>query len=358
MNSIDITIIQSLSHPVAYPLMDESVPVEWFESLTNQLIEILNERAGTDWRCKVGDAKWTAYEIYNVEDVPKSIRKNVKFSDKYNLIKKNIIRIDIEAVVNDDVEIYGYSAVGNEKNELTANDVELHAPSIILHEATDYLSSILNAALFAKPGAFSAAAPIIASQGVHETHNWFDDSVMGIEPMCVKLAMQHRWPPLNNMDLAKAFSWAIELDGFRDAYAVGLFGRALGALRYLAAPGHGNATRIFWAVLGLEALYGHGRGEGLKEQLLSKSELFLGSRKEHKKAFGKIYDYRSSFVHGGRDFPFFNCSKEASAQYEKYMEDDFKMTSLAIAVLISTLQKVAKQNRKSLEFGYSLIDNE
>lgn len=352
MHRLTVTIIQEL----LYSRMDDQVPVEWIESLAVELIDLINERAAIDWDNEYGPTNWTAQVVSRPSDVPVPLRHCVKHLKKIDFYDKYTIRVDVEASISADAEIMLESYDGSGKYLLPPKQVLALAASVVPLGAAEYLSSILTVALFAKPGAFQALAPLVLAQGKQKTHPWLENAAMGIEPTCVELALHHRWPPLTNMSLSKAFAWARSIEGFRDSYAVGRIGRAIGALRYLAVPSRGNETRIFWAVLGLEALYCRGRGEGLKEQLLAKSELFLGPRTEHKKMFGSLYKYRSAFVHGGCDFPFYNCSKEATEAYERYLNDDDRMTSLAVAILISTLQKAAGQDRKSLEFGYSLMN--
>ena len=83
----------------------------------------------------------------------------------------------------------------------------------------------------------------------------------------------------------------------------GRVGRAISASSYLIKQQAYDVSPVdlVWALLAIEALSATGN-EGLKNQLMTKSELLLGKRFAYKKRFQRIYDFRSRFVHGDIDF--------------------------------------------------------
>ena len=108
-----------------------------------------------------------------------------------------------------------------------------------------------------------------------------------------------------------------------------------------------------WALLGLEALYGHGN-VGLKTQILEKSEALLGPRHENKKLFGWMYDFRSRLLHGDMDLLYQHNTHDADPTYEKIWKELYECESLATAMLLSTLQNMCQRNSYSLEFCFTL----
>jgi hypothetical protein len=108
---------------------------------------------------------------------------------------------------------------------------------------------------------------------------------------------------------------------------------------------------MFWALLGLEALYGRGR-DGLADQLRSKSEVFLGAPAAHRRVISKMYDFRSRFIHGDLDVPFQAAPFDELSGFTERL-DEAELTG--IALLVSSLQTLAAANQQELEFKYTLV---
>lgn len=114
-----------------------------------------------------------------------------------------------------------------------------------------------------------------------------------------------------------------------------------------------SGISLIWSLLGLEALYGKG-STGLKEQLVGKTEAFLGERTENKKRFGAMYDFRSRFIHGNIDIPFRYSPYDAISEFQEFHSDLYSRGQIALAALIATLQRMAANGWYDLRFAYSV----
>lgn len=210
------------------------------------------------------------------------------------------------------------------------------------------LSDLLLAACIARPGSFDTL-----QVGTGKTRERFNADYLRfcLEPECRKLADEYGWPPISDLSVRKVYKWLRGIEGFECAFGRGPLGRAVAAFSYIASAKHQVAGSFLWPLVGLEALYGREK-DGLQRQILDKSELFLGPRREFKGKFREMYEKRSQFVHGTVDMPFAYSPWEASPDYEKFDTEFYAMASLGIAVLVASLQKLALEDRQDLEFHY------
>lgn len=161
------------------------------------------------------------------------------------------------------------------------------------------------------------------------------------------------WPPIEmNARLDAVWLWARSVPSFIDGVGETPVGRAIAAFSHLfvGSPGQSSDELLFWALLGLESIYGRGR-EGLAEQLREKSHVLLGMPATHKKVVSRMYDFRSRFVHGDIDIPFRGAPFDELSGYTEKMDEG---QSTGIALLLSTLQALAKVGRTEIEFEYKI----
>jgi hypothetical protein len=110
---------------------------------------------------------------------------------------------------------------------------------------------------------------------------------------------------------------------------------------------------LFWSMVGIEALYVSGN-TGISEQIRKKAQIFLGEISEFKKRLTAMYEYRSGFMHGSKNFPSLFHIHDALENYDKFLEDFGNAVDVASSLLIATLQKMAKMNLDDLDFDYVL----
>lgn len=171
----------------------------------------------------------------------------------------------------------------------------------------------------------------------------------------IRASKKYGWPSLEPLSVVKAWLWLESTACIDAGIARHSVGRALAALSYVAQASldSESSLNLAWVLLGLEALYCTG-SVGLREQLVAKSELVLGRRVENKKAFGAMYDFRSRFLHGDMDLPLRYSEFNAVPDFERHYVDLDDHEGLALAVLISTLQTMIRNDWRALNFHHAL----
>lgn len=200
----------------------------------------------------------------------------------------------------------------------------------------------------ARPGAiFLESGVIYINDTPARTINRADNVLIYAKRLSDRLG----WPTIRNLTFSEVWNWARETPGFANGIGTGRVGRALGALSYLACrPDWAySPADLMWGMIGLEALYAKGK-EGLKAQLMDKSEVLLGPREAYKKRFSGMYDYRSRFVHGDLDLPFV---------YNRYSDSTFPAEAadcehLATAMLLASIQELVVRGWYNVEFLYTV----
>lgn len=178
-----------------------------------------------------------------------------------------------------------------------------------------------------------------------------------LTPIRESLEFMHskiKWPPLKVIDINKTWNYIKEeMSGF-DHMSNSPIQRALNAFSYLFVDRLNDTTMtLFWALIGIEALYVKGKNN-IIDQVNEKSQVFLGQLKDFKKILKTMYNFRSRLVHGDLDLP----SKFIIHDDEIYQNHVFKESdaaSVAILVLIATLQKMILLNKKNLNFQYKIL---
>ncbi len=149
------------------------------------------------------------------------------------------------------------------------------------------------------------------------------------------------WPKLDDLSVPDVWQWSEHVEGLSANYSTGPVGRALNALTQLTSRGSSQPFSLFWALMGLEALYVRGSG-GVMEQLREKIYTLLGTPEVHKKKFTRMYDLRSRVIHGQLDFSS-AYSTGGGPEDERFYKDLGEATDLATALLLATLQQLVKR---------------
>jgi len=168
-----------------------------------------------------------------------------------------------------------------------------------------------------------------------------------------RLAEKLGWPKLDDLSVSTVWQWSEPIEGLSVGYSTSPVGRALNALTYLTSLDSSQPFSLFWALMGLEALYVQGRG-GVMEQLREKVHTLLGAPEAHKKRFNRIYDLRSRVIHGQLDFSA-AYSELGGPEDDRFYKELGEATDLATALLLATLQQLVKRGWRELRFPY-LVD--
>ncbi|MDT5122929.1 MAG: hypothetical protein QOC96_2411 [Acidobacteriota bacterium] len=162
------------------------------------------------------------------------------------------------------------------------------------------------------------------------------------------------WPKLQKLKIAQSWKWALQRKGFLDGFSEDATSRALNSFTHLLKLYNGPIA-LFWAIMGIEALYVRGR-EPKMEQVRERTQVLLGEQTSFKKKISEMYNFRSSFIHGGQDFPGLRQLHDATAEVESHASALNESTDLAIALLTATLQVLISRDWQGLRFSYKVED--
>jgi len=240
-------------------------------------------------------------------------------------------------------------------NELHRLGIDSHEviryllPSYLEHEV-DCLLLLLN---ILYPGAISTEQGRVFLDGdeISYTSAFFTEHWFG----AVECASKLRWPVFHQTTFTEAWSWLRASQALEEGVGITRLGRAIAALSHLTTDSlqRTSSIELVWILLALEALYTHGR-TGLAEQLLGKMEVILGPQVENKKSFSRVYNFRSRLLHGDVDIPLRFTEFDGTKRYETFHDSLFQNEELALAVLLATLQWMAKHQVSELDFTYAL----
>ncbi len=204
---------------------------------------------------------------------------------------------------------------------------------------------------------------IVCNIAVPGMFSWYDgklllngEPIWNIERHYNELAFAYersrslKWPLLEFLSINQVWNWYFEFEKGLEKPSTSAIERALNALSHtFTSSGDWEFGNIFWALLALEALYCKGHNN-LQNQLVEKTELFLGERTAFKKEVGKMYDFRSRFIHGNINFPSKFSYDDISDEWDKYIQSYQSSFHLALAILLATIQKLIKTNKTSIDF--------
>lgn len=164
------------------------------------------------------------------------------------------------------------------------------------------------------------------------------------------------WPKTFTVSFENAWSWVNNILASSPDVGNSKASRALAAYSMIAcgAEEWRSQLLLFWAMMGLEALYCEG-SDGLKRQLYEKSQVILGPINENKKLIKKMYDTRSDFIHGSMNIPYVHTHNYDSGEADQFRQEIFQASRLAIQMLFATLQFMVLNERDDLNFTYHVI---
>jgi hypothetical protein len=203
---------------------------------------------------------------------------------------------------------------------------------------------------------------ITTNRGAIFTDNIYRGSINGTNNNfyeASKIAESNGWPKVFDIPIIKVWVWLNSFDFFKNSIGEGNIGRAVAAISYLLKDTVSDIhvsinLDIIWILIGLEALYGKGN-TGLKSQLNEKAWVFLGEPTEGKKKLGTVYDFRSRLIHGDIDIPFSYCLYDGDPKYRNLVEKLEDSRLLVVAVLLSSVQKLILDDKKELNFKYTIV---
>jgi hypothetical protein len=319
------------------------------QALTEQVYtDVSGEDGAFSYRSDWGvDAEFHVSAVTEPESIPEFFAAWPEYT---GAMEYRFLRLDARVPVDLDA----FSRVLHENNpgvQFNTLQTEYFARDITASELSLVAGLLVLAMNIASPGSANSGARYQLADGR------FIREESGLSSRLAEArreANRYQWPPIaDTLSVRDVWNWMCEIPGIAEGQGQGPAGRALGALSFLFSDLRSPVLELVWALVGLEAVYGRGSA-GIKAQLLEKSELLLGPRSTHKRTFGRMYDFRSRFVHGDIDIPleFWDDRSPHVGNFEAEAEASM---FLAASMLASTLQQLAIRDRYSLDFAYQLL---
>lgn len=202
----------------------------------------------------------------------------------------------------------------------------------------------------ANPGAIKTREGLILLN--REKYDSFP-SIYSIHRESLDIIKALKWPTYKTLPILQIWDWFKTNNFSFHNHSKTKVSRALNAFTYLFNDDPGNLVfDLFWSLIGIEALYCTSK-EGISEQIYEKVQLVLGPVNDSKKKIKNMYNFRSRLIHGDLDIPPNNFDYD-DPDDEKFQKKLFDAAILAVAILTTTLQEMALQNRSDLNFRYGL----
>ena len=135
-------------------------------------------------------------------------------------------------------------------------------------------------------------------------------------------------------------------------------GRAIGALNQLLYTNLNEASAIVWASLALEALLCPDKNSKKRQEIHEKAEILFPHLQTQKNNFKKMYDSRSDFLHGSKDFlvyPFYSAVIIDVSKNKKNEENEQTHFDNALSLLFEVIQFMVASSRYELNFKYTWV---
>ncbi|GEM_PF-7069087 len=280
-----------------------------------------------------------AYGINSFDELKKEWKESLP-------IPYYVLKLDLDFIVFlDKIEI---TSEDSKEFPITDELIKEYATTEVAEGAEILLRDIILASNIATPGVLQCSKIVIFSDNISpifrrgSVHPLLDAKDKSLEV---------EWPIIRSINISFVWEWLENIKKQPPNNTKKLI-RSLSALTHL----FGNTTKdendlgLVWALMGLESIYGD-NNVALKQQLLSKSEVLLGSREKYKKKFSWMYDYRSRLLHGD-----ITCNPSYDSRWietqETYDVEIYECQLLATSILVATIQEMCLNNSYAVDFNY------
>lgn len=186
----------------------------------------------------------------------------------------------------------------------------------------------------------------------------FDLSFAAIQFEISRLrGMDGHWPPIEALHLPDVAEWYFAIRSGLRQVPQSDFEKVFFAMLHVAAADL-SPTSVIWLYYALETLLGTKPGEN-RAAIERRATLLLrptaDQRAEMKKALNRLYDYRSSLVHGGLQIIHpIHCEaldRAVDAEYDRLMD----LYEVGFSLLLAIVQSVIKRGWTSLNFCEQIV---
>lgn len=224
------------------------------------------------------------------------------------------------------------------------------ASSVASESLKSFIEALVTVANLARPGTLEVGDSQLF---INNSPSFGNRALVHSLAFAVDYATKTSWPQIKNLDIEATWRWA-QRNNLFDSFGMTPVERAYNAFTYLLTqPRTDEVINLFWALVGIEALYAKGTS-GVQQQILEKTQVLLGRRETFKKHLSEMYQVRSRFIHGDLPFPGQFYHYDASPEFEKFTDKIGQATELATVVLIASLQMLVEKNWNGLNFSYKL----
>ena len=159
------------------------------------------------------------------------------------------------------------------------------------------------------------------------------------------------YPQIDFFDFPHFYTWIDANNLMFTEHPENSYQKAINNITHLTNDTN-EITRLVYQMMTLEQLYTSSKLQ-ITEQLNAKIQVYLGEITSYKKQIKTMYDIRSRFFHG--ELP--SLPSHKAFQFEEYpsiQQDLIDAENLSLLLIISTLQKMHKDNILDLRFEYNL----
>ncbi|WP_079480600.1 hypothetical protein [Halobacillus salinus] len=168
------------------------------------------------------------------------------------------------------------------------------------------------------------------------------------------------WPIINKIPLIDTWNWLQSLNSGVAQVAKTQTEKALLSLLTICKGQGFSPTDLIWITLSLESLYETPKAQ-ISKLLLDRISLFLDipieNKRKHIKMIRDLYDVRSRFVHGELNIVHPNLNDILDERLLEELDIIITNTEVGLCIIISTLQKMIKNNWTSIHFEEKFFGN-
>jgi len=223
------------------------------------------------------------------------------------------------------------------------------------NEVCRQIRLLIIASTIARPMGYFGSNDLIVIYDGRSAWSWRGDGMFG---EYISYGMQLcDWPTYVRLPIRDTWEWASKRPGFLEKRSTDRVSRALSCYSQIFSEFNINEDYLvlLWSMMGLEALTNSGPS-GLQSSFQSRICAMLGEPKKSKKLFKELYRERSKLIHGQYDLPGQFAKFPEDSDVSFYSDELYDAQSLALAILVGTLQYCAKN--KISDFKFDIVVSE
>lgn len=285
-------------------------------------------------------------DIYGEKHIIQTTLQNINKNSYMRYYTTFILnfQVDVEKVFSD---LKIYTSDKKEELKLTEEEKISYQDSIIIDETEKYVMDLIFAMNLAYPGFFEIGEKRVYLNQKEEISfrkdlilvNWLDTYIN---------FLKNKWPEIHMLKFERVWRWLNTRTNYMEGISKTAIDRALNALTYTMEDA--SYEKIFYVLMGLEAIYNDNDSNGIAEQIRAKTVALLKRPDMYKRKISRFYDNRSKFIHGKLNFPNKYCPYDASDEFQEfYFNKYIETVNSSMSILIATIQEYIIQDKSKLK---------